>query len=123
MEKHKIHLLFICTANVVRSPVAASLFEKSNKYEARSAGTSLSPDFPNATAVNQELIDWADEIIVMSEKEDHHATYLSTHFDLKDKKIKVLDIPNIYIVGIPEHQATLLQILKQKLAGYLDINK
>lgn len=109
----KIRLLFICTNNVCRSPTAEDLFKNSNKFEAKSAGI-----HPFATQhINQRLIDWTDEIFVMSEKEDRHLTYLQENFDLKDKKVYDLEVSDIYPRGDPR----LIEILKSKLSKYLKI--
>jgi predicted protein tyrosine phosphatase len=81
--KRKTTLLFICTGNRDRSPTAEDLFRNSNDYEARSAGTSVFA----VRRVNQELIDWADKIFVMSELEDRHLTHLEAHFNLKGKAV------------------------------------
>ena len=80
---YKTKLLFICTGNRDRSPMAADLFRNSKRYEARSAGTHLFA----VQRVTQELIDWADKIFVMSEVEDGHLTFLTTHFKLQDKMV------------------------------------
>jgi predicted protein tyrosine phosphatase/diadenosine tetraphosphate (Ap4A) HIT family hydrolase len=116
----KTHLLFICTANVCRSPLAAAMFNNSPVYEAKSAGTHIQNEYHDSVSVNQELIDWADEILVMSESEDHHLSYLKENFSIVDKKITVLDIPNIFDVSIPQQKEELTKILKEKLGTYLN---
>ena len=115
----KKHLLFICTANVCRSPTAASLFQNSETFEAKSAGTHIVSGHPEAVLVDEKLISWADEIFVMSEKEDHHLSYLKSHFSLHNKKIHILDIPNIYDTSFPEQKEKLIRILCHKLSSYL----
>lgn len=115
----KKHLLFICTANVCRSKTAASLFEKSDIYEAKSAGVHLENGFPESKLVTQEMINWADEIIVMSEQEDHHMSFLREHFSLQNKKTLILGIPNIYDTFIPAQKSALVEMLKDKLSTYL----
>jgi len=115
----KKHLLFICTANVCRSPTAASLFHNSQSYEAKSAGTHLVPGYENAILVDKNMIDWADEIFVMSEKEDHHLSYLKSHFSLHNKKMHILDIPNVYDTSITQEKTELIHILRHKLSPYL----
>ena len=108
----KNKLLFVCSANMMRSPTAEDLFKGSQKYATKSAGI-----LPTATVrVIQDHIDWADRIFVMSEKEDGHLTYLRKNFDILGKNIAVLDIPNIYQMrGHPE----LRKILQQKLSVLL----
>lgn len=109
MEKQ--HLLFICSNNVYRSPTAEDLFGNSEKYKAKSAGTNPMA----AVRVAQDLIDWADTIFVMSEKDDGHLTFLKNNFNVKNKKIYDLDIPDIYQRNDPE----LIKLLKTKLKSYL----
>ena len=84
----KKHLLFVCTSNISRSPTAESLFKKSNKYETKSAGikTFVTP-IRHTIQINQDLIDWADEIVVMSERNDGHETFIRHKFNLKEKKV------------------------------------
>ena len=106
----KQNLLFVCSANLNRSPTAENLFKNSNDYSAKSAGI-----FVGTNIVNQDLINWADLIFVMSEKEDGHLTLLKNNFNLDGKKVYDLDIPDIYYEGDPE----LIGTLKEKLSHYL----
>ena len=104
-------LLFICSGNRDRSPTAEDLFRGSQRYETKSAGT-----HPVAVRrITQDLIDWAEKIFVMCERENHHLTYLRTNFDLNGKTVYDLDIPDRYDQGSPE----LVSILKAKLSRYL----
>jgi len=104
----KTKLLFICSNNLSRSPTAEELFRDSDEYEAKSAGTHQSA----RKVVTQELIDWADIIFVMSEKNDHHLTHLDENFDMTGKVVHDLDISDfIYIRNDP----ALIEILKTKL--------
>lgn len=94
-----------------RSPTAESLFEHSKDYEAKSAGI-----HPHAVRkVNQELINWADIIFVMSEKHDGHLSFLKQNFDLSGKKVYDLDIPDVYKKG----DSDLVKLLKKKIFRYL----
>jgi len=83
----KRKLLFICTANLDRSPCAESLFENSEKYEAKSAGIGLLTENP----VTKEIIDWADEIFVMGHE---HKVLLREKFGDIDKDVVVLGVSN-----------------------------
>jgi len=109
----KKKLLFICTANLQRSPTAEDLFRDSKKYEAKSAGIHLLA----VNTVSQELVDWADIIFVMNERKDRHLTYLADHFKLGGKEIHDLDIPDTF----PKDDPNLIKLLKQKLAEYLEM--
>lgn len=110
----KKHLLFVCTGNVFRSRQAAELFVNNSEYEARSAGTAPVGD---GRPVTQELVDWAGEIFVMSEKEDGHESFLRTHFNVENTPIHVLGIPNMYNAPA-EEQRTLRRVLIGKLRDY-----
>ena len=78
MEKEKI--LFFCTINRMRSATAEKVFENDARYEVRSAGTA-----ENATvALTEELLKWADAIVVM---ERHHRNKIRKDYpDIFQKK-------------------------------------
>jgi predicted protein tyrosine phosphatase len=107
------HLLFICTGNVNRSPTAESLFLNSRFYEAKSAGT----DQNAAVKVSQDLIDWADVVFVMSEKEDGHLTFLENNFSLRNKPAYDLEIPDDYDTNDPE----LICLLREKIERFIPL--
>ncbi len=84
-------VLFVCTANVSRSPTAEDLFQGwKGVWEAKSAG--ITPD-PRGRLLTQELIDWADLIIVM---EPTHGEYITSHFQCSPDKIRILNIADRY---------------------------
>jgi predicted protein tyrosine phosphatase len=110
----KRRILFICTANQNRSPTAESLFARSQRYEARSAGVSPLAVHP----VTRELVEWADLIFVMDERSDRHRTQLLERFpDVEGlaEKIVVLNIPDVYERDSPE----LIALLRRKLREWL----
>jgi predicted protein tyrosine phosphatase len=107
----KRHLLFICSGNVNRSPTAESLFLNSRFYESKSAGTNQHA----VVRVSQGLIDWADVVFVMSEKEDGHLTFIKNNFGVKDKLVCDLDVPDNYDTGDPE----LIRLLREKIAEFM----
>ncbi len=110
MSKQK--LLFICTANVARSRTAEDMLRNSTQYEVRSAG--LKQYQSTGQLVTQELLDWADTIFVMDEAHDHHLTLLRGKFNIKDKKVYILWINDIY----PRGDKVLIETLKTKLACF-----
>ncbi len=109
MEPHR--LLFVCTANICRSPMAEGLAraygnERRWRVESRSAGTRAldgHPAAPNAVKalrelgidirenrsqpVTDELVAWADRILVM---EMRHAQDLREEFPASDGKLQLL---------------------------------
>jgi predicted protein tyrosine phosphatase len=107
----KRHLLFICTGNVNRSPTAESLFLNSRSYEAKSGGT----DQHAVVRVSQDLIDWADAVFVMSEKEDGHLTFIKNNFSVQGKAVCDLDIPDNYDTHDPE----LIGLLRKRIEEFM----
>ena len=107
MKKKK--LLFVCSANLQRSPTAESLFENNEKYEAKSAGTDVFAINP----LTHKTINWADVIFCM---EGFHKDFILENFqEANEKEIINLDISDIYYRNDPE----LIEILKEKLKKYL----
>jgi protein-tyrosine-phosphatase len=104
-------LLFVCTANICRSPMADALArryaeERGWSVEVLSAGTHAvagEPAAPNAVKavrevggdlashqsrpMDQELVDWADRILVM---EMRHAADVRERFPSSDEKVQLL---------------------------------
>ena len=102
------NLLFICSKNQWRSPTAELLFKGHQHHSARSAGTSDKARI----RLSQKLIDWADIVFVMEYK---HRDLLKQRFDLNNKPLVVLNIPDDYQFNDPE----LIEILKTALADWL----
>ena len=107
-------LLFICTANVKRSVTAEALFSVCPNIETKSAGTHASS---GSVQVNQELVDWADMIFVVSEAEGH-ISFLKENFKVDDEKIINLDIPDMYYT----HDPKLKELLIEKITPYIDLS-
>jgi predicted protein tyrosine phosphatase len=105
------NVLFVCTANLQRSPTAENLFRNwKGQWQTKSAG--VMPE-PEGTLLTQELIDWADLILVM---EPVHAHYVNTHFKCDPNKVKVLNIADRFFRGDP----ALIRELKEKVGPILD---
>ena len=105
------NVLFICTANLQRSPTAESLFQNwRGQWETKSAG--IRPD-PGGFVLTQELIDWADLVIVM---EAVHAYYIKSHFMCDPRKLRILGIRDRYYRDDPE----LIEELKKKVTPILE---
>jgi len=105
------HVLFVCTANIQRSPTAENLFQGwHDRWEAKSAG--ILPD-PEGTLLTQELIDWADLVLVM---ETIHAYHTNAHFNCNPNKLRILGIRDRYFRDDPE----LIQELTEKVTPILD---
>jgi predicted protein tyrosine phosphatase len=104
------HVLFVCSANRLRSPTAEQLFSQRADIEVASAGTNHDAETP----LDAELVAWADLIFVM---EKAHRTKLQRRFGrhLKKARVVCLDIPDDYVFMDPE----LIRILERKVPPLL----
>jgi len=105
-------VLFVCTANKLRSPTAEDVFRDYPGIEAMSAGT----DANAPTPLTKELVASVDLIIVM---ENHHREHIRKKFKQRpaDSRIITLNIPDEYERGDPE----LIELLKSKVTHRLDL--
>ena len=103
-----MNLLFVCTANLLRSPTAAKYFNGRNQHVARSAGIMASPPCHQIT---EEDVRWAHKIFCM---ESNHARYLERNFT-RLPSLYVLNIPDIYEFDQPELVALLTRRVYPKL--------
>jgi predicted protein tyrosine phosphatase len=103
------NLLFVCSSNLDRSPLAESLFRDNERFEAKSCGT-----LPHADIlVSSEAVLWSDIIFCM---EDSHKFYLvQTIPEALGKDIRVLNVPDL-----ARNDPELERKLREKLRGYLD---
>jgi predicted protein tyrosine phosphatase len=113
MTTSREQLLFVCSRNQWRSPTAATLFENSDRYVAKSAGTSDKARIK----ITAGMINWADKIFVM---EKRHAAIIQQKYpdNIKDRSIITLHISDDYQYMDPE----LIDILESRLAEYLDLD-
>lgn len=107
------NVLFVCTANLQRSPTAEKLFNGwKGEWVAKSAG--IEPE-PEGRPLSQELVDWADLVIGM---EAVHGDYVRTHFQRSSDKTFVLGIPDRYFRGDPELISELMRKVPPVLERY-----
>jgi predicted protein tyrosine phosphatase len=78
--------------------------------ETRSAGTE---PVNGGNQLTQDLIDWADLVLCM---EAEHAEYVEAYFKCTPGKVKVLNIPDVYLRNDPR----LIRELERKVAPILD---
>ena len=84
-------ILFVCSANIDRSPTAEHIYSDRCDLDVKSAGTS---DYAR-TPVSSELIQWADIILCMEKK--HKNKIIKIFSDIAvNKIIDSLDVPDIY---------------------------
>lgn len=105
-----MNLLFVCSANRLRSPTAEQVFADWPGIEPDSAGLLNTADI----VLSAEQVEWADIIFVM---EKRHRTKLSQKFGrhLKGTRVICLDIPDIYTFMQPE----LVALLERKVSPFL----
>ena len=114
MSDGREQLLFVCSRNQWRSPTAAALFQQSQRYVARSAGTSDRARIK----ITAGLINWADWIFVM---EKRHAAIIQRNYPdaIVDKSLIVLHSADDYEYMDSE----LIDILEARLSEYLEIDR
>ncbi|MBR0705340.1 low molecular weight protein tyrosine phosphatase family protein [Bradyrhizobium liaoningense] len=104
------NVLFVCSANRLRSPTAEQVFSTWPGIETDSAGISNDAD----VLLSTEQIEWADIIFVM---EKAHRNKLNRKFrsSLNNKRVICLDIPDDYEFMDP----VLVRILENRAGRYL----
>ena len=84
-------ILFVCSANVDRSPTAEEIYSGRYDMEVKSAGVT---DYAR-TPISLELIQWADIVLCMEKK---HKQKIKRMFPdiVANKEIDFLDVPDLY---------------------------
>jgi predicted protein tyrosine phosphatase len=92
-KREKLKILFVCTANKMRSKTAETIYKDDERFIVKSAGVADFADMP----LNLELLTWADYIVVM---EEMHIEWIRqcypVFFSHRHEQILCLDIPDIY---------------------------
>jgi predicted protein tyrosine phosphatase len=92
-KEEKLKILFVCTANKMRSKTAEKIYQNDERFMVKSAGVADFAEVP----LNLELLTWADYIVVM---EEMHIEWIRECYPVfyshKREKILCLDIPDIY---------------------------
>jgi predicted protein tyrosine phosphatase len=104
------NVLFVCSANRLRSPTAEQVFSTWPGIETDSAGISNGAD----VLLSAEQVEWADIIFVM---EKTHRNKLNRKFrsSLNGKRVVCLDIPDDYEFMDP----ALVRILESRVGRFL----
>jgi predicted protein tyrosine phosphatase len=106
----KLKILFVCTANRMRSATAQVIYQDDERFEVKSAGTDKSAD----VVLSIELLKWADAIIVM---EKEHRNYI------RKKSAEIYEAKKIVCLYIPDEydfmQSELITTLKAKVENVL----
>lgn len=92
-KQEKIKILFVCTANKMRSKTAEKIYQDDERFVVKSAGVADFADVP----LNLDLLTWADYVVVM---EEMHSEWIRqcypVFFSHRHKQILCLDIPDIF---------------------------
>jgi predicted protein tyrosine phosphatase len=83
------HILFVCGKNRRRSPTAEAVFSGREGIEVSSAGTAADAE----CVVSGDLIEWADEIVVMESRQARQLRKRFAH-SLGSKRLVILDVPD-----------------------------
>jgi len=92
VKKKKLeNILFVCTANRMRSRTAEDLYKDDRRFKVQSAGTSSFAD----SILTGEMLQWADLIVVM---EKRHRDFIRKNFpgESRGKEIAILNIPDMF---------------------------
>lgn len=108
-----MRVLFVCTAAVARSPMAAEIFRelvgRGSAHEARAVGTA-----PGAhRRLTTRALAWADVVAVM---EAAHRAEIRRHWPDQARKVRVLGIPDDYDPG----ESELRKLLRARVRALLD---
>jgi len=111
MEKTKI--LFVCYANIDRSPTAELMYAYHPDLETKSAGIASFATVP----VSAELVNWADVILTMDEEQKQ---FIKKTFPdiMSNKTIDSLGIINIFTRMHPKLQ----DMIRTRVDAWLEEN-
>ncbi len=103
-----VRTLCLCSAGLLRSPTAAVVLAQTFKRNTRAAGLEESYAL---IPVDQVLVEWADEVVVMTEQ---HAEMFRVAFPDYDKPLVILGIPDNF--GYMDDE--LVRRIKEKYNEY-----
>jgi predicted protein tyrosine phosphatase len=110
-----MRILFVCTANKLRSPTAEDVFRDWPGFEVISAGTDSEAPRP----LTKELVASADMIFAM---ENHHRERIRKKFKKRppDDRIITLHIPDEFERGDPDLIALLREKVEPRLQRFVN---
>jgi predicted protein tyrosine phosphatase len=90
-NEEKENLLFVCTYNKMRSKTGEEVYRHDERFEVKSGG--IDSDAP--VQVDDELLEWADYVVVM---EDLHVNWIRYYYPdiAEEKPVICLKIPDAY---------------------------
>lgn len=90
-SSRRTNVLFVCSKNRWRSPTAEAIYQRDERLNVRSCGTSRDA----RQTIRLADISWADLVLVMEHK--HKQRILAAFPDaMKFKSLHVLDVPDEY---------------------------
>ena len=91
IKKLKKKLLFVCTANLNRSPTFERFFKKyyDKKFEVKSAG--IYYGYPEI--LNEKILSWADKVYVMDLSQE---LFIKKHYSEYISKVEAVGISDQY---------------------------
>jgi len=108
-----MNVLFVCTENVARSPMAESLLGEmlrtQGQCDVRSVGTAAAA----CRRLTTRDVVWADVVAVMEEK---HRALLEAHWPNHAGKVVVLGVEDDYDPDEPELRAVLAPKIRELIA-------
>lgn len=111
MQSKRERILFVCTANIDRSPTAEDLYAGDARYHVLSAGTAAFARVP----LTRQILEWADRVFVMNERLDGHKSQIEQRFPDLKLEIVDLDVEDRWYRGDPE----LVELLRSRLLPHL----
>ncbi len=108
-QDKKIKVLFVCNFNMMRSPTGEKVFEDDPRFETKSAGV----DKNAMVQLELELLEWADTIFVMEERQSEIIDFDFGEDRFKEK-IHCLNIPDVYEFM----DSQLVEVLKQRVESF-----
>lgn len=99
-------VLTVCSAGLLRSATLQNFLIKEYGYNVRNCGTEDYALIP----ISEALVRWADEIVFVNEENYYKVKHDLKEINIKEEKIKVLDIPDMYEFNNPD----LLKICKEQ---------
>ena len=92
-------VLTVCSAGLLRSPTAAVVLSQA-PYNFNTLAAGISEDFA-LIVVDRVLLEWADEIVCMSNEQLISLEKMLKKYGLNDKRIICLHIPDQFSYGDP----------------------
>ena len=108
-----VNVLFVCTENVARSPMAAEIFSDLAGHDAPHAARSVGTASWAMRRLTTRDLAWADVVAVM---ETRHLVEIRRHWPDHVRKVRVLGVLDDYDPGEPELRDLLTVKVKALLA-------